>query len=135
MENLDRALIGRYDGANVFIEPITKKVSDELAKDAVSFKNCKGKTVLRSQILADGQLDFTNETDIEGIKKAHITSEDMWTNSVVDLEHGTINDKYYTTMDNIKLVMRGYVRIGKPKEIVIYRENVSTNKYSRINIR
>lgn len=123
--HLKRALIGRYEGANVYIEPLTYKYNPYTM---TGYKNSAGDSISNKRVVSYGEIDFTNKDDIEGLRAARITDTAMWVNSEIDVELGTLGNKFHDTLDNLRLVMRGYIKIGKPKESIIYRDYVSARR-------
>ena len=107
--------------------PITDEQVKEIEENEKIIIN--DKLITRENIYCYGDIDLTNEEDVEFIKKFNLINDDYSSNVVYsnfNYEKGNVEydgpvPKQYSTNNIIDWFKFNYMLIGKPKNVLIYK--------------
>ncbi len=124
---------------NVVMMPITALQESRIDKSKnyygeIKFDIDNNRFIMAKDIYLYGEVDFENESDLDSIEKFKlINDEGGWVYSNFDFDNGnyTVIDnqiKGYYTYDVLLWFMFNYVRLGKPKRIIVFNEEYYRKK-------
>lgn len=126
----EKAILCRIKNMGDYVYTVMRGITDEQEKklDDVEAINLNGKIVGKADIYCYGQIDVTNEEDLNYLRKFNIINLDAENpiHSGYDYEQGTVFieghiAKTKPCWDVIEWFKYNYLLIGKPERIIIYK--------------
>lgn len=129
----------RYKGIDVVrLEAITEKEEERIDHSKAYFDGattfCKGDKIIAQdkQILMYGEINFESKEDIKLIEKFNLIADNgncIYSNVDNDGSVRTVDGLllWYPTFDKIEWFKYCHMLIGKPKRIIVYRDNINAN--------